>query len=62
MEYKKKFEVSDFTDLKPSEASHKEILDWANEKRPYCPSDFKKRHFIDDLEVIMDKRHKNQQN
>lgn len=39
MEYKKKFNVSDFTDVKPTKNSHKDILAWANERRPYCPSD-----------------------
>jgi hypothetical protein len=39
MEYKKEFKVSDWTDVKPTEKSHKEILEWANERRPYSPSD-----------------------
>ena len=41
MTYKKVFKVSDFTDVKPTENSHKEILEWANERRPYEPSDLK---------------------
>lgn len=40
MIYKKVFKVSDFTDVKPTENSHKDILAWANERRPYCLSDF----------------------
>ena len=39
MTYKKVFKVSDFTDVKPTENSHKEILEWANERRPYELSD-----------------------
>ena len=39
MTYKKVFKVSDFTDVKPTEKSHKEILEWADERRPYEPSD-----------------------
>lgn len=39
MEYKKEFKVSDFTEVRPTVASHKEIWEWANERRPYEPSD-----------------------
>lgn len=49
MEYKKEFKVSDFTDVKPTEKSHKEILEWVNERRPYCLNDFRKQYFIPDL-------------
>ena len=49
MEYKKEFKVSDWTDVKPTEKSHKEILEWGNERRPYCPSDFAPQTFIPDL-------------
>ncbi len=41
MEYKKEFKVSDFTNVKPTENSHKEILEWADERRPYEPSDLR---------------------
>lgn len=41
IKYKKEFKVSDFTDVKPTEKSHKEILEWVNERRPYCPGDLK---------------------
>ena len=49
MTYKKKFKVSDWTDVKPTENSHKEILEWIDERRPYCPNDFKKQTFIPNL-------------
>ena len=40
MTYKKVFKVSDFTDVKPSVNSHKEIMEMVNERRPYCRKDF----------------------
>lgn len=39
MTYKTEWNVSDFTYVKPTEKSHEEILEWANERRPYEPSD-----------------------
>lgn len=55
MEYKKEFKVSDFTDVKPTEKSHKEILEWVNERRPYCRKDFIPQTFIPDLKKFFDK-------
>ena len=50
MEYKKKFVVSEITKrYKPTEDSHREILEMVSKRRPYCPSDFKKQYFIPDL-------------
>ena len=37
------------TEHKPTENSNDEILRIFNKRRQYCPSDFKKRHFIDKL-------------
>lgn len=53
MEYKKHFKVSEITDIKPSENSHKEILEWIAEKAknvPYAPYQFKPDYFIPDLD------------
>ena len=49
MEYKKEFKISDFTDVRPTENSHTEILAWVNERRPYCLNDFKRQYFIPNL-------------
>lgn len=49
MEYKKEWNVSDFTDIKPTENSHKEIMKMVNTRRPYSPSDYVKRHFIENI-------------
>lgn len=49
MEYKKEFKVSDFTDVKPSVNSHKEIMEMVNERRPYCPKDFIPQGFFPDF-------------
>ena len=37
------------TKHQPTENSNDEILRIFNKRRPYCPSDFKKQHFIDKL-------------
>ena len=55
MEYKKEFKVSDFTDVKPSVNSHKEIMEMVNERRPYCRKDFIPQTFIPDLKKFFDK-------
>ena len=50
MEYKKEFKVSEiFLGLKPGPNTHKEILEMVNQRRPYCPDDFKKHHFIENI-------------
>lgn len=50
MEYKKHFKVSEITDIKPSENSHKDILKWFKVKRlRYAPYQFKPDYFIPDL-------------
>ena len=56
MTYTKDFKVSDWTDVKPTEKSHKEILEWVNERRPYCPNDFKRQSFIPNLRHIDEKQ------
>lgn len=37
------------TKHQPTENSNNEILRIFNKRKPYCPSDFKKQHFIDKL-------------
>lgn len=37
------------TKHQPTENSNDEILRIFNKRRPYCPSDFKKQHFINKL-------------
>ena len=38
------------TSHKPTARSNDEILRIFNKRRPYCPSDFKKQHFIPKLD------------
>lgn len=38
------------TSHKPTEQSNDEILRIFNKRRPYCSSDFKKRHFIEKID------------
>ena len=50
MGYKKEFKVSDICPgIKPSENSHREIMEMVNKRRPYRPSDFVKHHFIENI-------------
>ena len=49
IKYKKEFDISDFTDIKPGPNSHTAIMKMVGEHRPYCPNDFVPQGFFPDF-------------